>query len=134
MVLLCVIIASLIECFLVLPGHLRHAFSKIDRNKPSAFRQKFDRVFYGLRDNYYRPILEKSLRAPGTTLCAAIACVIFSISLIAGGRVGLNLVTGMSLEMLEANVKFAAQASEAQRTEFMLKIESALELRPDELP
>lgn len=127
MVLLCVIIASLIECFLVLPGHLRHAFSKIDRNEKSAFREKFDRWFFGIRDNYYRPVLEKSLKAPGTTLCAAIACVILSVSLIAGGRVGLNLVTGMSLEMLEANVKFAAQASEAQRDEFMLGIESALE-------
>lgn len=127
MVLLCVILASLVECFLVLPGHLRHAFSKIDRNEKSAFRQKFDRWFYGLRDTYYQPILEKSLKAPGTTLCAAIACVIFSVSLIAGGRVGLNMVMGMSLEMLEANVKFAAQASKEQRDEFMLEIESALE-------
>lgn len=127
LVLLCVIIASLVECFLVLPGHLRHAFEKIDRNKPSAFRQNFDRIFYGMRDKYYRPVLEKSLQAPGTTLCAAFACVILSISLIAGGRVGLNLVTGMSLEMLEANVKFAAQASESERRAFMLALENELE-------
>lgn len=126
-VLLCVIVASLVECFLVLPGHLRHAFENTDRSKPSAFRRKFDRGFYGLRDNYYRPLLDASLARPGTTLCAALACVILSISLIAGGRVGLNLVTGMSLEMLEANVKFAAQASETQRREFMRTLELELE-------
>ena len=126
-VLLCVIVASLIECFLVLPGHLRHAFENTDRNKPSQFRQKFDRWFYGLRDNYYRPLLDKSLSAPGTTLCAALACVVLSISLIAGGRVGLNLVTGMSLEMLEANVKFAAQATETDRQEYMRALERELE-------
>lgn len=127
LVLLCVIIASLVECFLVLPGHLRHAFEKTDRSKPSEFRLKFDKWFYGLRDNYYRPILEKSLKAPGTTLCAALACVILSFSLIAGGRVGLNLVVGMSLEMLEANVKFAAQASEADRQAYMRALEDELE-------
>lgn len=126
-VLLCVIIASLIECFLVLPGHLRHAFEKTDRNKKSEFRQKFDAWFYRMRDDYYQPILNKSISAPGTTLCAAIACVIVSISLIAGGRVGLNLVTGMSLEMLEANVKFAAQASESDRQNYMLALEQELE-------
>ncbi|PCI75709.1 MAG: acriflavin resistance protein [SAR86 cluster bacterium] len=127
MVMLCVIIASLIECFLVLPGHLRHAFENTDRNKPSAFRQKFDSWFYSIRENYYQPLLNKSLAAPGTTLCAALACVILSISLIAGGRVGLNLVTGMSLEMLEANVKFSAQASEADRQDYMLSLEQELE-------
>lgn len=127
MVMLCVIIASLIECFFVLPGHLRHAFENTDRNKPSAFRQKFDRWFYSFRDNYYEPLLKKSLAAPGTTLCAALACVILSISLIAGGRVGLNLVTGMSLEMLEANVKFSAQASEEDRQDYMLSLEQELE-------
>jgi multidrug efflux pump subunit AcrB len=131
-VLLCVIIASLIECFLVLPGHLRHAFENTDRNKPNEFRLKFDRWFYSIRDNYYQPMLYSSLRAPGTTLCAAFACVILSISLIAGGRVGLNLVTGMSLEMLEANVKFAAQASETERQQYMLELEQELERIDDE--
>jgi len=127
MVMLCVIVASLIECFLVLPGHLRHAFERTDRNKPSEFRQKFDRRFYAMRDNYYRPVLEKALKAPGTTLCAAIACVVFAVSLIASGRVGLNMSVGMSLEMLEANVKFSAQANPEQRRDFMAEIEAALE-------
>lgn len=126
-VLLCVILASLVECFLVLPGHLRHAFENTDRNKPSEFRRKFDKWFYGIRDRYYRPLLDRSLTAPGTTLCAAFACVILAVSLIAGGRVGLNLVTGMSPEMLEANVKFAAQASEEERQQYMRALERALD-------
>ncbi|PCJ22028.1 MAG: acriflavin resistance protein [SAR86 cluster bacterium] len=126
-VLLCVILASLVECFLVLPGHLRRAFENIDLKKPSPFRQKFERWFYSMRDNYYRPVLDKALSAPGTTLCAAIACVVLAISLLISGRVGMNMITGMSLEMLEANVKFAAQANEEQRREFMASIENALE-------
>ena len=125
-VLLCVIVASLIECFLVLPGHLRHSFSKMDRNATSSFRNRFDAGFIRLRDRYYRPVLERALAAPGTTLCAAIACVILSFSLIASGRVGLNMVTGVSLESVTANVQFAPQASMAQREEFMAGLEESL--------
>jgi multidrug efflux pump subunit AcrB len=126
MVMLCVIIASLVECFLVLPGHLKKSFSKIDRKKPSAFRQKFDTWLYDKRDRYYRPILDKSLSAPGTTLCAAIGCVVLAFSLVVSGRVGLNMVTGMSLEMLEANVQFSAQANEQDRQQFMSHLESTM--------
>lgn len=125
-VLLCVIVASLIECFLVLPGHLRSSFSKIDRNTTSDFRRRFDRGFGKLRDQFYKPVLERALAAPGTTLCGALACVILSFSLIASGRVGLNMVTGVSLESITANVQFAPQASQAQREEFMATLEETM--------
>ncbi|MEX0942679.1 MAG: efflux RND transporter permease subunit [Pseudomonadales bacterium] len=126
MVLLCVIIASLIECFLVLPGHLRQSFERIDRDKPNRFRDWFDTRFVHIRENYYRPVLENALRYPGVTLCSAFACVILAFSLAVSGRVGVNLITGMSLEMLEANVEFNAGASEADKERFMAHLESTL--------
>lgn len=125
-VLLCVIVASLVECFLVLPGHLKQSFEKMDRNNPGRFRTTFDQKFYGFRDKYYKPLLEKCLNAPGTTLTMAVGCVILAISLIVGGRVGLNLVTGVSLEMLAANVKFSAQADERDRLAFMSYLEESM--------
>src|SRR5690606_36093217 len=48
MVLFCVIIASLIECFLVLPGHLKHSFSHMKRDKKPSARLAFDRAFYSM--------------------------------------------------------------------------------------
>ncbi|MBD3647380.1 MAG: efflux RND transporter permease subunit, partial [Pseudomonadales bacterium] len=126
-VLLCVIIASLIECFLVLPGHLRHSLSKIDRGKPGRFRQWFDSRFFHIRENYYRPVLENALRYPGTTLLTALGCVILAFSLVISGRVATNFVTGMSLEMLEANVEFSAAASEEDKGRFMAHLEKTLE-------
>jgi multidrug efflux pump subunit AcrB len=126
-VLLCVIVASLIECFLVLPGHLRHSFSRMHRGETSSFRSRFDAGFAQLRERYYKPVLERALAAPGTTLCAAIACVILAFSLIASGRVGLNMVTGVSLESVTANVQFAPQATPFQREQFMTGLESSLQ-------
>ncbi|MCB1692931.1 MAG: efflux RND transporter permease subunit [Pseudomonadales bacterium] len=125
-VLLCVIVASLIECFLVLPGHLRHSFSKIDTSKPNRFRIWFDTRFVHVRDTYYRPVLDMALKYPGVTLCAAVTCVVLAFSLAISGRVGVNFVTGMSLEMLEANVEFSASASETDREQFMAHLESSL--------
>ena len=133
MVLLCVIIASLVECFLVLPGHLRHSLAKITNENTQSFRNRFNRRFYQFRDNYYRPVLDKALAAPGTTLCLAVGCVVVALSLLVSGRVGLNMVTGMSMEMLEANVKFSAQANEQDRSDFMEFLEQTMTATDAEL-
>ncbi|MDG1444042.1 MAG: efflux RND transporter permease subunit [Pseudomonadales bacterium] len=125
-VMLCVIVASLVECFLVLPGHLRHSFERIDRDKTSGFRLWFDARFIYLREHYYRPILELALRHPGATFCAALGCVVVAFSLAASGRVGVNFITGMSLEMLEANVEFSADATPAQKQQFLAHLEETM--------
>ena len=125
-VMLCVIIASLIECFLVLPGHLRRSFEKQKGKSPSAFRQSFDASFASFRENYYLPLLKRSLNNPGTTVCIAFGCVIVAFSLAVSGRVGVNFITGMDIETLEANVEFSADATEDQRQRFMQHLEASL--------
>ena len=52
-VLLCVIIASLVECFLVLPGHLTASLGKVQAADPSSWRARFDRAFFGFRDERF---------------------------------------------------------------------------------
>ncbi|OFE14066.1 hypothetical protein PHACT_09780 [Pseudohongiella acticola] len=127
MVLFCVIVASLVECFLVLPAHLKHGFARMDRGQRSAFREKFDRFFYGFRDRFYRPVLELALARPVATLLTAFGCVILAFSLIISGRVGVNFVTGVSLQMLEANVNFTVDATPQQRKSFMGHLEQTLQ-------
>jgi len=125
-VMLCVIAASLIECFLVLPGHLRRSFENIDRNKPARFRTWFDARFVHVREIYYRPLLDRAIAYPGVTLCSALACVVLAFSLAVSGRVGVNFVTGLDLETLEANIEFGASASESERNSFMAHVERTL--------
>lgn len=126
MVLFCVIIASLIECFLVLPGHLKHSFSRMKReHKPSA-RLAFDQAFFSFRDRVYAPVLDYALARPYSTMLSVFGCVVLALSLVISGRVGLNFVTGMSLQMLEANVSFTMDASDAQRRAFMQTLEQTL--------
>ena len=61
LVVFAVLVASLIECFLILPGHLRHGFGK-RREKPGRFRQAFDGALGSLRDGPYRRFVQVAFR------------------------------------------------------------------------
>jgi multidrug efflux pump subunit AcrB len=125
-VLLCVILASLIECFLVLPGHLKASFQNIDRANPGRFRIWFDAGFGNFKQNYFRPLLERVLQYPGATIAAAFGCVLLSFSLVVSQRVGLDMVLGLSLEILEANVEFSTTATDSDKQKYLDHVEKTL--------
>lgn len=73
------IVASLIECFIILPGHLGHHKRM---REPSAWRAGFDKGFGKFRDGPFRTLVALSIRN-GAVFIAALAM----ISLIALGAV-----------------------------------------------
>jgi multidrug efflux pump subunit AcrB len=125
--LLCIIAASLFECFAVLPGHLRSSFEKM-QGKPhrDGFRERFDAAFRRLRDRRFQPLLERALTYPGATLCAAVGAMVCALSLILSQHVGVNFVTGFDIEAVAANVEFAASATDAQKRAFADELEETL--------
>ena len=125
-VLLCVIVASLIECFGVLPGHLKGAFEQMQRSSPSAFRQRFDAAFLRFRQRRFEPLVRRALDYPGATVCAAIGTVICTVSLIAAQHVGVAFVTGFDWEGLETNIEFSASATTAEKESFIGEVTRAL--------
>jgi multidrug efflux pump subunit AcrB len=72
MVIVCVIIASLIESFLILPGHLRHAFVHDRGVKHSRFKQRLDRGFEQLRERWFRRLVRVAIEFRWTTIACAI--------------------------------------------------------------
>jgi multidrug efflux pump subunit AcrB len=125
-VLLCVIIASLVECFLVLPGHLTHSLGEIRTPDPDGWRIRFDRAFFGFRDRKFLPLVRRALDYPGATVCAAIGGFIIALSLMFSQHVGFAFVTGFNVESLQANVEFSSAASDADRDEFLAHLETTL--------
>jgi multidrug efflux pump subunit AcrB len=125
-VLLCVILASLIECFLVLPGHLKSSFQHLDRANPGTFRIWFDKHFSDFKQNHFRPLLERAIQYPGATVAAALGCVLLSFSLVISQRVGVDMVLGLSLEVLEANVEFSTGATEYDKKKYLAHLEETL--------
>ncbi|MBT3504571.1 MAG: efflux RND transporter permease subunit, partial [Piscirickettsiaceae bacterium] len=86
-VVVCVIIASLFESFLILPGHLRHAFHKMHHQEPPPRRKWLDEKFNYLRDDLFRPLVTKAVQYRGVTIATTLGLLIICVGLLAGGRI-----------------------------------------------
>lgn len=125
-ILLCIIVASLAECFLVLPAHLKKSLGKPVPRWERAWRQRFDDGLVGFRERRVMPLVERALDYPGATVCAAVGGVMIAFSLLASQHVGVALVTGFDVERLEANVAFSATASDADKHRFIGQLEEQI--------
>lgn len=84
MVVIAVLIASGIECFLILPGHLSHSLPK-KRKAPGWFRRNFDHGFDYFRDNIFGKLSALSYRWRYATVALAIAITVIGGALLASG-------------------------------------------------
>ncbi len=126
-ILLCVITASLIECFLVLPGHLRGALSKPSRLDQVKWRLRVNAAFLRFRDGPVIRATRFSLRNPGLTKLMASSSLVLAFVLISSRHVPFNNVMSFDFESLQANVQFASMADESDRRAFVHHLEQALE-------
>ncbi len=108
LVVICVIIASLIESFLVLPGHLRHTFVKIEKDQTPAWRQKFDAGFNRFRNGAFKNFVTSAIRNRWITLGAVIASLILGIGLLAGGKVKFTFFPTPEVPVIVGNIGFVA--------------------------
>ena len=126
MVIIAVILASLVESFLILPGHLRHAFVDGRRDTRSALRIKLDNGFAYLRDRMFRPLVILSIKFRWSTLAIGLGMFIFAVGLIAGNRVGWRFFPSPESTTVFANVRFVAGSSKEQVDKFMGHLEQSL--------
>lgn len=119
LVVIAVIVASLIECFFVLPGHMRGALSW-NAGRRSRPRVWFNAKFDAFRDGPFYRTVHMVLRWRYATLAVAVATLILSIGLIAGGRVGFVFFPSPEADRVYANVQFTA-GSPRERTVAMLE-------------
>ncbi|MEZ5598458.1 MAG: efflux RND transporter permease subunit [Pseudomonadales bacterium] len=126
-VLLCVIVASLVECFLVLPGHLRGSLGKPSWLDTVRWRVRFNRAFTRFRDERAMAWSRWSLKHPGTTVIAALCGLLLAVVLIATQHVPFNMVMGFDFESVKADVQFASTATDADKARFIRHLETTLE-------
>lgn len=159
LVVIAVIVASLIECFLVLPGHMRHALAAGDRPKAPrrwfgplfgiglawlwplipailvgralarllmAFKRGFDRAFDSFRDRAFLPIVRLSLRWRYTTVALAMAAMIGSIAIVAGGRINFVFFPNPEVDNIFATAEFSAGTQRKQTRAMLVEMERAM--------
>lgn len=126
MVIISVIIASLIESFYILPGHLRHAFVDSGRSRRSSLRTWLDNGFEYFRDKMFRPFIVAAIEYRWSTIALGAGVFILAIGLISGNRVGWRFFPSPESTTVYANVRFVAGSGQQAVDRFLTRLEDAL--------
>ncbi len=119
-----VLVASLVECLLVLPAHLRHSFHR-PRLLP-RFRDGFDRAFARLRDGPFRRLVVLAVRWRWTTLAAALAGLLLVFGLMLGRHVPFVFFKGPESDRIRVSLVMVPGTSRAETERALATVERAL--------
>jgi multidrug efflux pump subunit AcrB len=119
-----VLLASLVECMLVLPSHLRHALARPD--PLPRFRERFDRGFARLRDGPVRRLVTLAVLWRYTTIALAVGALLLVGGLLAGGRIGFVFFQGPESDRIEVSVRMMPGTPRSQTESALRAIELAL--------
>ena len=125
-VIVCVIIASLIESFLILPGHLRHSFAGMKTATTNRFRQRWDQGFDAFRDTTFRRMVAWSVDNRLATLAMAFALLILLVGLLMGGRMGFAFFPNVPGNMLVASASFVSGTPPDRVADYIDQVEQGL--------
>ncbi|MGI9335682.1 MAG: efflux RND transporter permease subunit [Gammaproteobacteria bacterium] len=123
LVIVCVIAASLAESFLVLPGHLRHAFTGLRQAQRGRVRVALEHGFDRFKERLFRPVATWAVRYPWVTVCCAVAALLLCAGLVKGGRVAFTFFPSTESTVLTANVSFVAGTPRNRVTAFLDHLE-----------
>jgi len=132
-VVIAVLASSVVECFLILPSHLRGAFVHGADANPSKLRQRFDARFDHFRDHSFRRLITHSVRRRYTTVAVAIALLFIAIGLLVGGRVGFAFFPTPESDTFFANVAFVPGTPRDIVEEQLKEIDRALYVAEEKL-
>ncbi len=128
LVMVCVILASTVECFLILPGHLHHSFHAMHLNppKPSKLRQILDQSFENFKEKFFRPIATWAVHHHSVMISLILSLFIVTVGLLAGGRLNFTFFPSPDGTLLDANISFVAGTPAKQVRAFVAQVEQAL--------
>jgi len=125
-VMIMVIMASLLESFLILPAHLKLALQQDMSHKTSALRRRLDEGFSHFRDHRFRRAVEAALHWRGVTVALTLAMMVLAVGLLAGGRINFVFFPTPEGQVVYANATFVAGTPRAHTEAFLAELERAL--------
>jgi multidrug efflux pump subunit AcrB len=125
-VMIMVILASVLECFLILPAHLKHGMLLHAAKPETSVRQRLDQAFADFRDGPFRRTVTLALQWRGATVALTLGIMILAIGLIAGGRVNFSFFPTPESQVIYANATFVAGTPRATTAQLLSEMESAL--------
>ena len=120
-----VLVASLIECFLVLPAHLAH-YDRSSKDQ-SRFRQWFDEKFNAFQEGIFRKFVIATFNYRYVTFMAAVGMFIISIGMMSGGRVLFSFFPTPEADIVIANFKMHSGTTKTQTTKMLDNLKVGLD-------
>ena len=122
--MICVIIASLIECFLILPMHLRSSLEKKRKRQPFRLAIKVQAWFDRLGQVHFRRLSQAAVRRCGVTLSLGFGSFVIVISLVIGGYVKFTFFPSPAGTLVDMNVAFVSGTPTKTMVKQISQIES----------
>ena len=127
-----VLVASLIECFFILPAHLAHHGAG-KSTQPSWFRRKFDAGFNFFRDQIFGRLVRLALSFRYATLSLSIGMLILAVGMMSSGRVGFVFFSAPEADNVYVSMTMASGSTRQQTENMVDEIERALAVVEEEL-
>ena len=124
LVVCAVLVASLIECFLVLPAHLAH-FDKRMKDE-SKFRIWFDEKFRMFQEGIFRKFINLTFNYRYVTFMIAIGMFIISVGMMSGGRVLFSFFPTPEADIIIANFKMHSGTTRSKTEKMLDNVEKGL--------
>ncbi|MFN3712350.1 MAG: efflux RND transporter permease subunit [Alcanivoracaceae bacterium] len=124
-VMICVIIASLIECFLILPGHLHHSFARAPI-QIGGVRERLDLRFHRFREETFRPIVRRAIEHRHAVVTAAFCAFFLAVTVVATGWLKFTFFPPVDGDQLRAVAEFSAGTDQRTVNRFLDHLEETL--------
>lgn len=125
-VIIAVIAAALVECFLILPGHLHLSFGRSSGRGPNRLRAALNGGIEHVREQWYRPLVTSALRQRSVSVALATGLMIISLGMVVGGIVPFSVDLEVEAEEVFADVTFVDGASREDMLTFVSRMEAGL--------
>jgi HAE1 family hydrophobic/amphiphilic exporter-1 len=137
-VVACALTMSLIEAVLILPSHMGHSLVRQDRRRAGRRKNWVDR-FEGWRDRMilerlvpaYASLLRLLLKFRYVSLALAIATLVMTLGLVAGGRAGFTFLASSDSETLIVELKMPIGTPIEVTEQYVQRVEDAAAAQPE---
>ncbi|MFW5969117.1 MAG: efflux RND transporter permease subunit [Halofilum sp. (in: g-proteobacteria)] len=127
LVVICVIVATLVIAFLILPAQLKGVMNELRPPRDGSLRQRFDRGFDALRNGPFRRLVTRAIEHSAITLALAIGTLVVALGLAASGRIGFTFFPSPEGTIINAGVHFVAGTPPERVEDFLIEAEAALD-------
>ncbi len=133
LIIVAVIIASLLESFWILPGHLRHSFHKMKHHPSDSWQTRFSKRFDEFKNQRFRQWISWTLHHRTIALSLVIALLIVSVGLLAGNRLKFRFFPSPESSLLFVNIAFTPGTPRATVDQFVEHLQQTLKQTSNEL-